>query len=118
MSKKRSTKTAATTAGMPEPTDGPAGEFPEFLRAADLGKKEGVKGTIAFLGKPARKIESQFGVQFAFPVRFRGKVYDWPIRLDSGNHRRIFDRFGKKTPKGSVNVELKTYNRNLYIAIV
>jgi hypothetical protein len=115
---RKSTKTAAAAAGMPEPTDGPAGDLPEFLRAADLGKKEGAKGSITFLGKPARKIESQFGVQFAFPVKFKGKTYDWPIRLDSGNHRRIFDRFGKKTPKGSVNVELKTYNRNLYIAIV
>jgi len=118
MNRKVRTKPAATASGMPEPTDGPAGDLPEFLRAADLGKKEGARGSITFLGKTASKIESQFGVQYAFPVRFKGKLYDWPIRIDSGNHRRIADRFGKRTPKGSVNVELKTYNRNLYIAIV
>lgn len=117
MSRKRTRENTAA-AGMPEPTEGPSGDFPEFLRASDLGRKEGARGTITFLGKPGRKIESQFGVQYAFPVKFKGKVYDWPVRIDSGNHRRMFDRFGKKTPKGSVNVELKTYNRNLYIAIV
>ena len=111
-------KTTAAADGMPEPAEGASGDLPQFLRASDLGKKEGAKGSIVFLGKPARRIESQFGVQFAFPVKFKGKTYDWPIRVDSGNHRRIFDRFGKKAPKGSVAVELKTYNRNLYIAIV
>jgi hypothetical protein len=113
-----SRRTKENTAGMPEPSEGPAGDLPEFLRASDLGKKEGTRGTITFLGKPGRRIESQFGIQYAFPVRFKGKVYDWPVRVDSGNHRRIFDRFGKKVPKGSVNVELKMYNRNPYIAIV
>jgi hypothetical protein len=107
-----------TSSGMPAPSEGPAGDLPEFLRASDLGKKVGAKGVITFLGKPGRRIESQFGVQWAFPVKFKGKVYDWPVREDSGNHRRMYDRFKGKAPKGSVNVELKDYNRNLYIAIV
>lgn len=113
-----SRKQTATNTSMPAPADGPAGDFPDFLRASDLGKKIGAKGTITFLGKPGRRIDSQFGVQWAFPVKFKGKVYDWPIRENSGNHRRMFDRFGGKAPKGTVNVELKDYNRNLYIAIV
>jgi hypothetical protein len=117
MSRKR-TKHTPAGAGMPAPSEGPASDFPDFLRAADVGKKEGARSTVVFLGKPGRRIESQFGVQWAFPVKHKGKVYDWPIREDSGNHRRMFDRFGSKAPKGSVNVELKTYNRNLYIAIV
>lgn len=113
-----SRKAAQKYDGMPDPSDGPAGDFPSFLRADDLGKKEGARGVISFLGKTPRKVSSQFGTQWAFPVKFKNKVYDWAIKEDSGNHRRIFDRWGRKTPKGTVKVEIKTFNRNRYIAIV
>jgi hypothetical protein len=105
---------------MPVPsTDGPSGELPQFLRAADIGRgKVGATGTLAFLGEKPRKIESKFGVQYAFPVKMKGKLYDLPVKVDSGNHRRLFDRFGKKPPKGIVRVEIKDYAGRAYIAIV
>ena len=78
MSRNRQSETA-----MPAPAEGPTGDFPDFLRADDLGKKLGTRGTITFLGKPGRKVESRFGIQWAFPVKFKGKVYDWPIKQDS-----------------------------------
>lgn len=109
-----------TGGGLPNPDsnhDAAAGNFAPFLKASAIGK-EGTKATITFTGQPGRAVSSDFGDQIAFPVKFGGKLYDFGIKIGSGNHTRLFDRFGKKPPKGAVKVEVKTFNRNAYVAIV
>lgn len=106
------------TGGLPDPGDQPSGDYSPFLRAIDLGKKVGTKGKLTFTGKPGRKVDGNFGTQIVFPVKFHGKDYDFGVNVGSGNHNRLFQKFGKKIPKGTVNVELKVNMGKSYIAIV
>ena len=118
---RRPTPAPRQASGIPRSHEQTGGDFPSFLRPTDIGKgKLGARAKLAFVASvPARTITSNFGRdQFVLRVKLNGKVYDWPINLDSGNHRRLDDRFKGTTPKGAVTVEVKDYNGRPYLAIV
>lgn len=92
-------------------------QFAPFLKVSHLGKAK--KGTIVLLGQ-ARHQDGAFGPQIIVRVKHLGKEYDLAFSVDSGNHRRLFDRFGAnpKKWKGSVKVGAKEFNKNPYVAVL
>src|SRR3972149_966880 len=98
---RRPTPAPRQASGIPRSHEQTGGDFPSFLRPTDIGKgKLGARAKLAFVASvPARTITSNFGRdQFVLRVKLNGKVYDWPINLDSGNHRRLDDRFKGASP--------------------
>src|SRR5215831_9758903 len=105
-----------TGGGMPAPDR--SSDRNDFLQYTDVGKKIGDRGKVTFLGEKGRRIRSQYGEQYVFPVKVNGRAFDWAIRVDSGNHFRLADRFGTKPPRGVVTVEIDEFSDNLYIKIL
>lgn len=98
------------------------GELPDFLKPDAFGSgkkrgKPGATGTIVFSGQPPREIPSKFGKRFAFDVMVGKKHYHFGVNADSVNHRKLYERFGKKNPKGPVNVTIDQFGNKPYIAI-
>lgn len=102
---------------IPAPSENAAGEYNPFLKAADVGKLN-ESAVLVLMGK-SRMADGGFGEQIVCETKYKGKVYDWPIKIDSVNHRLLFDRFGANPAKwvGKVKVEIKEFNRNNYIAV-
>ena len=86
-----------------------------FLKVTDIAKE----GTtpISLLGD-IRKSKSRYGEGIEVACIVGGKRYTWTIRFDSGNYSRLYERFGRKNWKGSVNVERKEYMGHEYIAVL
>lgn len=101
--------------GIPKPSaQGERGT--PFLKANAIGPK-GTKGVVTFAGEP-READGEYGPQIIVPVTCKGKRYDWAFGVNSGNHRRLYDRFGDKTPKGTAKVEVKEgVSGNPYVAL-
>lgn len=104
--------------GIPKPTGGTSGsDFNPFIKPKDIGK--GV--VTVMLQGGARMHDGNFGPQIIVPVKVKGKVFDWSFGLNSGNHNRLFKRFGQNENKwkGAVKVTIKKgLSGNPYIAIV
>lgn len=81
-----------------------ATEFNAFLNAKHIGKV-GAKATLILTGE-ARMVDSQFGPQIVASVKLGKLSYDWGIRIDSPNHRILYDRFSAK-PKTWKNKKVR-----------
>lgn len=103
---------------IPKPSNenqGSNGTFP-FLKASNLPKKG--KAKLTLIGN-VRMMDGRFGEQLVVDVKFGVKMYAWSIKLNSGNHSRLFDRFGanEKKWKGTVTVERDEYLGNEYVKV-
>jgi len=100
---------------LPVPTTNGGGELPPFLKAKDISARGITK--ITLLGD-MRKSTSQFGEGIDLACKVDSKRYSWTVKYDSGNYRRLFERFGPKNEwKGVVQVERKKYLGREYIAV-
>ena len=88
-----------------------------FLKAEDIGD-EGDTAKITILGPP-EECDSEFS-DAQMPVKYKNQTYSMGIKWSSGNYARLFKRFGKnpKKWKGTVNVEIKHFKKNDYVAVV
>jgi len=108
---------AKTKAGrLPEPTGG--GDFDPFLKAGDIGKL-GTKAKIKILGGPEETPDSEYS-DMQLPVSFKGKRYALGLKVAGGNYGRLFKLFGDNPKKwhGTVEVEVKHFKANDYVAVV
>lgn len=91
-------------------------EYNPFIKASDIGDLD-ERAKLALTGK-VRVADSGFGEQMICECRYDGKIYDWGFKVNGANHRILFKRFGKDERKwrGTVNVTVKEFNGNPYIA--
>lgn len=112
-------RTPATTAGrIPRSDESQGGKFNPFLKAKDIGKL-GSKATLTLTGK-VRVQEGQFGTQIIAEAKHNGSVYDWPVKLNTPNHRWLEENLGLNTArwKGKkVRVMVLENLGNAYIAV-
>jgi hypothetical protein len=103
---------------IPKPTnDNVNGVGAPFLKAMHVSKK-GLT-TITLLGKEVVVSDGQYGPQMKVPVKIGSKEYIWAIKVDSGNHSRLYKKFGsnEKKWKGPVRVQLAEHMGNEYIQV-
>lgn len=111
MPKPNKSLTKNRTGSLPAPE---GGSFNPFLKPEALGKKQA--GTLAILG--VRDAPPDSFSEIIIETRIGGKLYDWGMKFNSGNYRRLFDRFGAnpKKWKGSIQVGVKEYAGKKYVA--
>jgi len=87
-----------------------------FLKTMHLSKK-GVT-SITLLGG-AKLTNGQYGDQIVTPCKLGKKEYFFAIKVDSGNHSRLFARFGAKEAnwKGKVNVRVAEHMGRDYVQV-
>jgi hypothetical protein len=90
-------------------------EFTPFLKAKDIPKR-GIT-PVTLLGI-MRKSNTKYGEGVEVACRVGGKNYTFTVKRDSGNHSRLYERFGAENWNGIVKVERKKYMDNEYVAIV
>jgi hypothetical protein len=100
---------------LPDPTTAGGGELPPFLKPKDINKKGQTEVTLT---GDMRESNSQFGEGIEVGAQIGNKTFSWTIKFESGNYRRLFERFGRKKWKGVVTVERKQYLGNDYVAVV
>ena len=90
----------------------------DFLKARMIGKL-GTKSTLKLMGTGEER-SGNFGPQITVTCKWRGKDYRWSFGKDSGNHTRLYKRFGAsfKKWKGEIKVEVKEFNGNDYLAVL
>lgn len=109
----------ASTGNIPKSqTNEAGGDFNPFLKT--VLHKVGAKATVVFTGK-MRLTEGQFGAQIMVEVSLGKKLYDFPVRVDSPNHRKL-ESFGVnsakwKGKKATLEVrKIKGYQPSIYFA--
>jgi len=113
----RRTAPAQRRGGIPAPAQSDrTSEYNPFIKAADIG---GIDDTavLTLTGK-VRVGDSGFGEQMICEVKYNRETYDWGFKVNGANHRILFKRFGSNESKwrGAVNVTIKEFNGNPYIA--
>lgn len=100
---------------LPEPESG--GDFDPFLKAEDVGKL-GSKAKITVLGPPI-ETESEFS-DMTLPIKYKTQQYAMGLKTSGANYRILYKRFGKspKKWKGIVNIEIKHFKKNDYVAVI
>jgi hypothetical protein len=110
-------KATKNTMILPPPTASTNDQLAPFLKVKDIAEKAITK--ITLLGA-TRESNSQFGKGIDVACKVGSKQYVWTVKYDSGNYRRLFDRFGSDAEnwKGVVKVERKEHMGREYIAVV
>ena len=110
-------RSAKSTITLPPPTTSANDQLTPFLKAQDIAEKGVTELTL--LGV-ARQSNSRFGEGIDVPCKIGNKEYTWTVKFESGNYRRLFDRFSSdaKKWKGIVKVERKEYLGKKYVAVV
>jgi len=100
---------------LPQPE---GGDFDPFLKAEHIGKV-GTRATIKVLGGPEETPDAEFS-DMQLPVEFKGSKYSLGLKVSGGNYGRLFKQFGDnpKNWKGKVEVEVKHFKQNDYVAVV
>lgn len=102
---------------LPDPKSGQSGDFAPFLKAKDLKK-----GTNRLtLTGDVRESNGQFGDGIDVGVKLGAKLYSWTVKFESGNYRRIIERFGKNIKNWkskTVEVTTDTYLGNKYVKML
>lgn len=104
---------------LPPPEVG--GDFDPFLKPEHIGNgKLGAKGTVTFTGVNEIDESNEYGARIQCSVRVEGKPFTYGIKFDSGSYGRLYKKFGNnlKKWKGTVNVEVMTFKKKLYVAVV
>ena len=103
---------------LPDPKAASGGDFSPFLKAKDIPAKKNSKLTLT---GDVRESTGQFGDGIDVGVKLGGKVFSWTVKFESGNYRRIIERFGKNTKKWKnkvVEVTQDVYLNNRYIKMI
>ena len=102
---------------IPAPDASQNTDFNTFLKADDIGKL-GAEASLVLTGE-TRIVDGAFGEQIVCEVKYGREVYDWPVKVNSPNHRLLFERFGAKMAKwrGPVKVTIKNFANKDYIAV-
>ena len=93
---KGTTRTTTAAGKIPRSDESGGGDFNPFLKARDVGKL-GTKATLTLTGKVRISEGGQFGTQIISEVRLNGSMYDWPVKLNTPNHRWLEENLGVKT---------------------
>lgn len=101
----------------PIPQGGGGASFAPFLKAAIIGRKVGASGVVVLNGE-VRESTAQFS-DIIIACSVSGKKYDWGMKFDSGNYRRLFERFGSNFAKwkGKVKVAVDEYAGKQYVKV-
>jgi hypothetical protein len=113
----RKAEMTRTKAGrLPEPTGG--GDFDPFLKAEHIGKV-GTRAKIKIVGAPEETPDSEYS-DMQVPVTYKGTRYALGLKVSGGNYGRLFKMFGDNPKKwhGTVDVEVKHFKANDYVAVV
>jgi hypothetical protein len=93
------------------------GDFDPFFNAGVVGKL-GTRAKVKVLGAPEMN-KTEFS-DMQLPVEFKKNRYSMGLKISSGNYARLHAKFGSnpKKWKGIVEVEVKHFKNNDYIALV
>ena len=110
-------KAKKTKLVIPPPTTSIKDRLAPFLKAKDIAEKGVTKIT---LHGATREYNSQFGKGIDVACNIGTQQFSWTIKYGSGNHSRLFSRFGEDAEnwKGVVTVERKEYKGREYVAVV
>lgn len=102
---------------IPAPSKDGSGNGSPFLKVMHVNAK-GLTA-VNFLGKPVQVTDGEFGQQLLVPVSIGKKEYTFAVKIDSGNHARLFAKFGsnEKKWKGKVNVQVAEFRGNEYVQV-
>lgn len=93
--------------------NGESKDYNPWLTVEALGKAS----ALTIIGNP-RKSSSQFGDGVIVDVKVGNAEFSWTVKFSSGNYSRLVKRFGKPDKwKGKVNVEVREYLGNEYVAV-
>ena len=112
----RKQKNAARIPGSARSTQ--SNDYNPFLKAHDIGKL-GATAKLTLTGE-VRVTNGEYGEQIIAEVRLGRINYDWPIKLNSPNHRELEDTLGLNAAKWRnkvVAVEVKEHMGRDYIAV-
>lgn len=99
-------------------------DYQPFFKLTTLSSAELKRATkdhiVVTLRGKLRTQDSQYGKQLVVSIMHNGKTYDWPVRINSGNHARLFTRFGDNGAKwrGAVKLSVREFNGQDYLAVV
>jgi hypothetical protein len=87
-----------------------------FLKTMHLAKKGLTQLTL--LGK-AHVQDGQYGQQILVPCKIGKKEYTFAVKVDSGNHSRLFARFGANENKwkGAIKVQVASHMGRDYVQV-
>jgi hypothetical protein len=110
-------KSAKRKITLPPPTTSAKEQLTPFLKAQDIAEKGITELTLLGAG---RQSTSRFGKGIDVACKLANKEYTWTVKFQTGNYRRLYDRFGSDVTKwkGIVNVERKEYLGREYVAVV
>lgn len=84
----------------PNMDDAGGGDFPDFLKPKDIGNgKAGATAIVMLTGAEVRMQDGNFGAQMIVPIKLGKTDFDWSVKLDTPNHRALFERFGSVPKK-------------------
>jgi hypothetical protein len=89
-------RTSTQAGKIPRSDESGGGEFNPFLKAKDVGKL-GSRASLTLTGKVRISEGGQFGTQIIAECKLNGSVYDWPVKLNTPNHRWLEENLGVKT---------------------
>ena len=104
---------------LPDPKAATGGDFPDFLKAKHLPKANKGAAKLVLTGD-VRESSGQFGDGIDIGVKLGKVIYSFTVKFESGNYRRIIQRFGKNTKqwKGkAIEVVRDRYLGNDYVKI-
>ncbi len=103
---------------LPDPKAASGGDYAPFFKAKDIPAKKTSKLTLT---GDVRESTGQFGDGIDVGITFGKKIFSWTVKFESGNYRRIIERFGKNTKKWkgkTVNVTRDKYLNNEYVKML
>lgn len=115
----RKSKSKSSNAGrIPGSSRAESNDYNPFLKSHDIGKL-GATAKLTLTGE-VRVSDGMYGEQIIAEARLGKVTYDWPIKLNSPNHRELEDTLGLNTTKWRnkvIVVEVKEHMGRDYIAI-
>ncbi len=100
---------------LPDPKASGGGDFAPYLKAKDIPAKGTHK--IVLTGD-VRESSGKFGDGIDIGVKVGKKIFSMTVKFDSGNYRRLIEKFGKNIPKWkgkTMSAQRDTYLGNHYV---
>lgn len=99
---------------IPKPTSNEEGG--PFLKTMHISQKGKTK---LLLVGPASLAQGQYGEQILIPAKIGKKEYTFAVTVDSGNHSRLYARFGnnERKWKGVIQVQIAEHLDKQYIQV-
>ena len=81
---------------LPDPQQAGGGDFAPYMKAKDLPKKGTSK---LVLTGDVRESSGKFGDGIDVGVKLGAKTFSLTVKFESGNYRRLIERYGKNIKK-------------------